>query len=160
MKKVSVLLSKNKYCFFILLYSTVFGLCLYFYYPSFLEIEFNIHFIFEVFWKSIYINSSFLILVFLILKYKNLTLPKETISNIGNENVNKSIYKSENLFLILNYVGIILWLILHLIIMFVLGMLSIIFGVVMIKKRKEQHKYYGLMLIGLVEAIIFTIFLI
>lgn len=157
---MTALLSRNKYYFFVLLYSAVFGLNLYFYYPSFLEIEFNLHFIFEVFWKSIYINSSFFILVFLILKYKNLTFPKEMISNIGNANVNKSIYKSENFSLILNYIGIILGLILHLFIMFVLGMLSIIFGVVMIKKEKERYKYYGLMLIGLVEAIIFTIFLI
>lgn len=157
---MTALLSRNKYYFFVLLYSAVFGLNLYFYYPSFLDIELNLHFIFEVFWKSIYINSSFFILVFLILKYKNLTFPKEMISNIGNANVNKSIYKSENFSLILNYIGIILGLILHLFIMFVLGMLSIIFGVVMIKKEKERYKYYGLMLISLVEAIIFTILLI
>lgn len=156
---MSQILSKKTYNFSVLLYLLIFGLSLYFYYPYFLKIEYNLYFIFEVFWKSLYINISFLALIILIIKYEYLTLPKEKISNIGNENVGKFLFTFGNLLIIFNYVGIILGLILNLFIMFLGGIISIIFSSIMMRKERKKKKLYGLMLIGLVEMIVFIIYL-
>ena len=156
---MSQILSKKTYNFCVLLYLLIFGLSLYFYYPYFLEIEYNLYFIFEVFWKSLYINMSFLALIILIIKYEYLTLPKEKISNIGNENAGKFLFTFGNLLIIFNYVGIILGLILNLFIMFIGGIISIIFSSIMMGKERKKKKLYGLMLIGLVEMIAFIIYL-
>lgn len=157
---MSQILSKKTYNFCVLLYLLIFGLSLYFYYPYFLEIEYNLYFIFEVFWKSIYINMSFFALTILIIKYEYLTLPKEKISNIGNENTGKFLFTFGNLLIIANYIGIFLGLILHLFIIFIVGLISIIFSSIIMRKERERNKLYGLMLMGLVEMIVFIVYII
>lgn len=122
----------------------IFGLNLYFYYPNFLEIEYNLYFIFEVFWKSIYINASFLALTILIIKYRYLTLPREKRTNVRNESAGKILFKCENILLILNYVGLILGLFLNLFIMFIVGIISIIFSSIMMRKERERNKLHWL----------------
>lgn len=152
---MNAVISKKTYYFYILVFLVLFGFSLYFYYPKISKIIFNSYFILNIFWKSIYINSSFAILLILIIKYKNLTFPAEELSNLKDKSKNKSLYSIENLFFMFNYVGIVLGLILHLFIMFVTGVISIVFSVIMVKKQIEKNKIYGLMLIGLIETLIF-----
>lgn len=155
MNELNAVISKITYYFYILVFLVLFGFNLYFYYPKISEIVFNSYFILNIFWKSIYINSSFAILLILIIKYKDLTLPAEELSNFRDENENKSFYTIQNLFFIFNFVGIILGLTLHLFIMFVACIISIVFTVIMLKRQIENNKVYGLMLIGLIETLIF-----
>ena len=152
---MNAVISKKTYYFYILVFLVLFGFSLYFYYPKISEIVFNSYFILNIFWKSIYINSSFAVLLILIIKYKNLTFPAEELSNLKDKSENKSLYSIENLFFMFNYVGIVLGLILHLFIMFVAGLISIVFSVIMAKRQIEKNKIYGLMLIGLIETLIF-----
>lgn len=152
---MNAIISKKTYYFYILIFLVLFGFSLYFYYPKISEIVFNSYFILNIFWKSIYINSSFVVLLILIIKYKNLTFPAEELSNLRDKSENTPLYSIENLSFILNYVGIVLGLILHLIIMFVAGIISIVFSLIMVKKQIEKNKIHGLMLIGLIETLIF-----
>jgi len=153
--ELNAVISKKPYYFYILVFLVLFGFSLYFYYPKISEIIFNSYFILNIFWKSIYINSSFAILLILIIKYKNLTFPAEELSNLKDKSENKSLYSIENLSFILNYVGIVLGLIFHLFIMFITGVISIVFSLIMVKKQIEKNKIHGLMLIGLIETLIF-----
>lgn len=155
MNELNAVISKKPYYFYILVFLVLFGFSLYFYYPKISEIIFNSYFILNIFWKSIYINSSFAILLILIIKYKNLTFPAEELSNLKDKSENKSLYSIENLSFILNYVGIVLGLIFHLFIMFITGVISIVFSLIMVKKQIEKNKIHGLMLIGLIETLIF-----
>jgi len=157
---MSQILSKKTYNFCVLAYSVIFGLSLYFYYPYFLEIEYNYYFIFEVFWKSLYINMSFLALIILKTKYEYLTLPKEKISKMGNENAGKFLFTLGNLLIIFNYVGIILGLILNLFFMLIGSIILIIFSFIMIRKEREKNIFYRLILMGSVEVIVFIVYII
>ncbi len=155
MNELNAVISKKTYYFYVLVFLVLFGFSLYFYYPKISEIVFNSYLMLNIFWKSIYINSSFAILLILIIKYKNLTFPAEELSNLKDKSENKSLYSIENLFFMFNYVGIVLGMILHLFIMFVTGVISIVFSLIMVKKQIEKNKIHGLMLIGLIETLIF-----